>query len=146
MTDRNANKSIISAIQPIKGKDGKYHLNAPLSATPDDTWIESILISTVNKKVIDIQTPGSSFVQRSVFAMEGENGEGNIKGATIYNGKKLQMINSDNSMDAVISIDYFDSILPKRPMSFDEKRQWLIDNNIIGENAKANTIGYRIPT
>ena len=70
----------------------------------------------------------------------------NIKGATIYNGKKLQMINSDNSMDAVISIDYFDSILPKRPMSFDEKRQWLIDNNIIGENAKANTIGYRIPT
>ena len=146
LTDRNANKSIISAIQPIKGKDGKYHLNAPLSATPDDTWIESILISTVNKKVIDIQTPGSSFVQRSVFAMEGENGEGNIKGATIYNGKKLQMINSDNSMDAVISIDYFDSILPKRPMSFDEKRQWLIDNNIIGENAKANTIGYRIPT
>jgi hypothetical protein len=78
--------------------------------------------------------------------MEGENGEGEIKGATIYNGKKLQMINSDKSMDAVISIDYFDSILPKRPMSFDEKRQWLIDNNIIGENAKANTIGYRIPT
>ena len=56
------------------------------------------------------------------------------------------MINSDKSMDAVISIDYFDAILPKRPMSFKEKRQWLIDNEIIGDNAKANTIGYRIPT
>ena len=78
--------------------------------------------------------------------MEGENGDGKIKGATIYNGKKLQMINSDKSMDAIISIDYFDAVLPKRPMSFEEKRQWLIDNEIIGDNAKADTIGYRIPT
>jgi len=59
------------------------------------------------------------------------------------------MLNEDGSMDAVISMDYFDDILFKgkmNNMSFDEKRQWLIDNNIIGPNAKANTIGYRIPT
>jgi hypothetical protein len=59
------------------------------------------------------------------------------------------MLNEDGSMDAVISMDYFDEILFKgkmRNMSFNEKRQWLIDNNIIGPNAKANTIGYRIPT
>ena len=48
-------------------------------------------------------------------------------------------------MDAVISIDYFEDILPKN-LSFNEARQWLIDHNIIGEGAKANTIGYRIPT
>lgn len=58
------------------------------------------------------------------------------------------MINEDNSMDAVISIDYFESILPKG-LSFNEARQWLIDNGIIGQTGsgvKSNTIGYRIPT
>nr|DAR97109.1 MAG TPA: hypothetical protein [Caudoviricetes sp.] len=44
------------------------------------------------------------------------------------------MINSEGTMDSVISIDFFDSILPKG-LSFNEARQWLIDNNIIGENA-----------
>jgi hypothetical protein len=37
----------------------------------------------VNKEVINVKTPGHAFVQRSVFAMEGE-GETNI-----YNGKEL---------------------------------------------------------
>ena len=39
-------------------------------------------------------------------------------------------------MDAVISIDYFKSILPKG-LSFNQARQWLIDNGIIGPKAKA---------
>ena len=59
------------------------------------------------------------------------------------------MINEDNSMDAVVSMDYFDDIIFKGKlsnMSFNEKRKWLFDNGIIGKGAKANTIGYRIPT
>ena len=50
-------------------------------------------------------------------------------------------------MDAVISIDYFEHIIPKG-MSFDQARKWLFDNKIIGNRSdvKANTIGYRIPT
>ena len=55
------------------------------------------------------------------------------------------MINKEGSMDAVISIDYFQDILPKN-LSYNEARQWLLDHNIIGENATSNTIGYRIPT
>ena len=58
------------------------------------------------------------------------------------------MVNEDGSMDAVISIDYFENILPKG-LSFNEARQWLMDNKIIGNTGsgvKANTIGYRIPT
>ena len=55
------------------------------------------------------------------------------------------MINDKGSMDAVISIDYFESILPKG-LSFTQARQWLIDNKIIGSDADATTIGYRIPT
>jgi hypothetical protein len=33
-----------------------------------------------------------------------------------------------------------------REMSFDEARNWLINRGIIGPNATANVIGYRIPT
>ena len=137
LTSRNANKALIEAIRVENGE-----LVAPLASTPDATWIESIVISTVNKHVIDITTPGSSFIQRSVFATENtrKDGEGHIQG-----DEKLQMINEEGSMDAKISIDYFESILPKG-LSFNEARQWLIDNGIIGPNAHANTIGYRIPT
>ena len=152
LTARNANKALLEAIEV----DGNGNLTSVLAATPDASWIESILISTVNKKVIDIVTPGSSFVQRSVFAIEDKQkeGEGSIQSdanmpRSINNGEKLQMINNDGSMDAVVSMDYFDDILfvgKMKDMSFAEKRKWLIDNNIIGQGAKANTIGYRIPT
>jgi hypothetical protein len=68
------------------------------------------------------------------------------------------MINEDGSMDTVISIDYFDDILPKG-LSFAQAKQWLVDNGVISGfkindedmskqwvNAKAVMIGYRIPT
>jgi len=64
---------------------------------------------------------------------------------SINGGKRLQMINSEGTMDAVVSIDFFESLLP-HGLSFNEARQWLIDNNIIGENSTSETIGYRIPT
>lgn len=139
---RNANKNLIDALtyNPQTGS-----MNAPIASTADASWMESMLISAANKDIIDIMTPGSSFIQRSVFAIEGKNGEGNIQGQEIYNGKRLQMINEEGSMDAVISIDYFQDILPKN-LSYNEARQWLLDHNIIGENATSNTIGYRIPT
>ena len=142
---RGANKNLIDALT-IDESTGK--MKAPIAATQDASWMESMLISAANKDIVNITTPGSSYVQRSIFAMEGsaKDGDGKIQGAEIYNGKQLQMINPDGSMDAVISMNYFDSILPKNKMSFNEKRQWLIDNGLIGENAKANTIGYRIPT
>ena len=139
---RNANKNLIDALtyNPQTGS-----MNTPIASTADASWMESMLISAANKDIIDIMTPGSSFIQRSVFAIEGKNGEGSIQGQEVYNGKRLQMINEEGSMDAVISIDYFQDILPKN-LSYNEARQWLLDHNIIGENATSNTIGYRIPT
>lgn len=139
---RNANKNLIDALtyNPETGS-----MNTPIASTADASWMESMLISAANKDIIDIMTPGSSFIQRSVFAIEGKNGEGSIQGQEIYNGNRLQMINEEGSMDAVISIDYFQDILPKN-LSYNEARQWLLDHNIIGENATSNTIGYRIPT
>lgn len=139
---RNANKNLIDALT-INPETGQ--MNAPIAATSDASWMESMLISAANKDIINIMTPGSSFIQRSVFGIENEPGKGYIKGQDEYNGERLQMINEEGSMDAVISIDYFEDILPKN-LSFNEARQWLINHKIIGLNATANTIGYRIPT
>ena len=147
LSSRNANRGLIEALQ----LDEHGNFKCPIAATSDSTWIESILISSINKRIIDIITPGNSFVQRSVFAIEDSQTEGGSIQSdkdmvpSINGGKKLQMINKDHSMDAVISIDYFENILPK-DLSFNEARQWLIDNGIIGQGAKSNTIGYRIPT
>lgn len=147
LSSRNANRGLIEALQ----LDENGNFKCPIAATSDSTWIESILISYINKRIIDIVTPGNSFVQRSVFAIEGSQTEGGSiqsdkdMAPSINGGKKLQMINEDHSMDAVISIDYFENILPKG-LSFNEARQWLVDNNVIGQGARSNTIGYRIPT
>lgn len=159
LTSRNANKNTIDAITIKVDADGSKHLNIPLAAQSDPHWIESILTSALNKRIIDVKTPGNAFYQRSVFAMEGNvisddeydklpaAAKKLINWQTLNEGKQLQFINNDGSMDAVISIDYFEHIIPEG-MSFDQARKWLFDNNIIGNRSdvKANTIGYRIPT
>lgn len=160
LTSRNANKNTIDAITiKVDDADGSKHLNVPLAAQSDPHWIESILTSALNKRIIDVKTPGNAFYQRSVFAMEGHIVSDDeydtlpaaarkiINWQTLNEGKQLQFINNDDSMDAVISIDYFEHIIPKG-MSFDQARKWLFDNKIIGNRSdvKANTIGYRIPT
>ena len=160
LTSRNANKNTIDAITiKVDDADGSKHLNVPLAAQSDPHWIESILTSALNKRIVDVKTPGNAFYQRSVFAMEGNvisDDEYNklpaaakklINWQTLNEGKQLQFVNNDGSMDAVISIDYFEHIIPEG-MSFDQARKWLFDNKIIGNRSdvKANTIGYRIPT
>ncbi len=159
LTSRNANKNTIDAITIKVDADGSKHLNVPLAAQSDPHWIESILTSALNKRIIDVKTPGNAFYQRSVFAMEGNvisddeydklpaAAKKLINWQTLNEGKQLQFINNDGSMDAVISIDYFEHIIPEG-MSFDQARKWLFDNKIIGNRSdvKANTIGYRIPT
>lgn len=150
LTSRSANKNLIEAIQVVE-ENGVRRLRMPLAATSDSNWIESIITSKINKQIVDIITPGNAFYQRSVFQMEGDNKDvesGTIRedDGTIYNGKNLQILNEEGSMDAVISIDYFEHIIPKNLKTFEEQRQWLIDNNIIGSNAHSNTIASRVPT
>ena len=116
-----------------------------MAAMSSISWVESIISSEINRKVIDVNLPGNAYYQRSVFGMDSPSRT--LIGAELYNGKELQMINEEGSMDAVISIDYFYHIIPKNiRYNFNEARKWLIDNGIIGENAKANTMAYRIPT
>ena len=57
------------------------------------------------------------------------------------------MINEEGSMDSVISIDYFEHVIPNyNNLTFEQAKQWLIEHNIIGKDSKASTMSYRIPT
>lgn len=190
------NINLLSSLQVEGDEKSGYRLSMPVDAVQSSNFLESKLIAKINGEVIDTKTPGAAFIQRSVWGMQGsklfERSDGGIVGdnnVTLYNGRRLQMINKEGSMDCVLSIDYFKKLLgdfdiqtkrtfeltkdgakiplkdkdgnikvdkdgntiyktklEKRQLSFEKARQWLIDNGIIGEEAKANILAYRIPT
>jgi hypothetical protein len=81
-------------------------------------WLQSIIVSRINKAVLDINVTGNAFYQRSVWGMEGKGtiltqDDVTAAGITINNGNDLLMINEDGSMDAVVSIDFYYDIIPK---------------------------------
>lgn len=136
---------------------GKPELRVPLVALSSMNWIQSVINSKVNKSIVDINTPGAAFIQRSIFGMEGTTKSDILTqdeiSSDIYEGRELQFRNENGSMDCVLSIDFFANIIPEN-LSFEEARQWLIDNKVINgrlkdgtwSDADASIIGYRIPT
>lgn len=141
--DSDANDNVLSGLRIDENGD----LTMPLDALSDNKWLESRFISMINKDVVDVHMPGGAFIQRSAFGLEA-TAQDVITENMINDGKPLLMINEkDGSMDSVVSINLFKHIIPNyNKMTFRQARQWLIDHNIIGQNAKANAIGYRIPT
>lgn len=221
--------NLAQALQLVPYKDGegktRYRLNMPLDAVQSSNFLESKIISSINKAVIDTKTPGAAFIQRSIWSMEGATlydrrkgkliGDENIA-PSINGGKPLQMVNEEGSMDCVLSVDFFTKILgdlfhyttggdyilnefgnripvtrihkgktlykvksadmfnegkfvetwvddinnlpdgteviykknktEHHTRSFDEVRQYLIDQGVIGPKAKTNILAYRIPT
>lgn len=116
--------NLAQALQLIPYKDGsgktRYRLNMPLDAVQSSNFLESKIISNINKVIIDTKTPGAAFIQRSVWGVEGstlyDSRKGNIVGdddiaPSINGGKRLQMVNEEGSMDCVLSIDFFTKIL-----------------------------------
>ena len=139
--ESGANDNIMSALRVENGK-----LIIPLDALSDNKWLESRFLAMLDKAIVDVNLPGGAFIQRSAFGLEA-TGQDVITENMINDGKPLLMINDDNSMDSVVSINMFKHFIPNySKMTFREARQWLLDHNIIGKNAKANAIGYRIPT
>lgn len=196
LASRGASQEAIDAVSLTLDANGEPSMYIPPVAQNSLEWIQSIITSMINKNVIDINTPGAAFIQRSAWSMEGRTTVHNEEDLppSIYEGRELQMINEEGSMDCVLSIDFFDDIIPEdvvrddeghivyemndegqylyitttdengseirkrvpkmRKKSFEDARQWLIENGIIsgrkknGEwsNATANVIGSRIPT
>ena len=122
-------------------------MNLSLSAISNNSWLESRIISMINKEVIDVNLPGGAFIQRSAFGMAADQMDV-ISDKMLNNGVALKTVDEkDGSLQAIVSINLFKHIIPNYDkMTFTEARQWLLDHNIIGENAEPSAIGYRIPT
>lgn len=195
LASRGASQEAIDAVSLTLDQDGNYAMYIPPVAQNSLEWIQSIITSMINKNVIDINMPGAAFIQRSAWSMEGSTTVQGVEDLppSIYEGRELQMINEEGSMDCVLSIDFFDDIIPEdvvkdeeghvvyevddqgqflyttyeengsqirkripktRKKSFEDSRQWLIENGIISgrkkdgswSNAIANIVGSRIPT
>ena len=139
--ESDANDNVLTG---LKTKDDAFVI--PLSALSDNKWVESRFIAMINKKIIDVQMPGGAFIQRSAFGIEATSTKV-ITANMINDGRALKMKNEEGSMDSVVSINLFKHFIPNyKKMTFRQARQWLIDKKIIGSEATANAIGYRIPT
>lgn len=121
--------------------------NTPLDAISNNKFLESRYISRVNKDIVDVHMPGGAFIQRSAFGLEATSLDV-VSERMINDGKPLLTVNeTDGSMDSVVSINLFKHMIPGyKKMTFRQARKWLLDHNIIGPNAEAVAIGYRIPT
>lgn len=139
--ESDANDNVLSG---LKTANNKFIM--PLSSLSDNKWLESRFISMINKQVIDVHIPGGAFTQRSTLGLEATSTKV-ITPNMINDGRVLKSINEEGSMDSVVSINLFKYFIPNyENLTYREARQWLIDHEIIGDKAKANAIGYRIPT
>lgn len=139
--ESDANDNVLSG---LKTANNKFII--PLSSLSDNKWLESRFISMINKQVIDVHIPGGAFIQRSTLGLEATSTKV-VTPNMINDGRVLKSINEEGSMDSVVSINLFKYFIPNyENLTYREARQWLIDHEIIGDKAKANAIGYRIPT
>jgi len=134
-----------SDVVEILGEYDKENPDAnPLQALVDNAFVESKILSNILKKTVDIKAPGGMFIQMTPFGLK--HMDDSSAAYRINGGKKLRFLNSDGSMDCVVSITLFKDRLPQELNTYDEKVNWLRENNVIGENANPAAMGYRIPT
>jgi hypothetical protein len=53
--------------------DKKGNFKAPIASLSTRNWIESKIISLINKEVIDVNTPGGSAIQMASFGFKGKD-------------------------------------------------------------------------
>lgn len=183
MSKLNTQEDIVKYVTKfLRGNNVPEHIieafqdGVPAEALSIQKHIDTLSAKRIQEDIVRINTPGSAFIQRCVYGVEGPNVKfGNLE---LNDGEELKVVNSDGSMDCVLSIDYYveykfdkefncnvpyfkltpkgqkriklttiDSATGKeRPMSFEEIRKWLKDKGIIGKNAKTSILSYRIPT
>lgn len=167
LDQRDADANLIDGVQvverqrkrinPDTGEKETYtsrEFKVELEAMSSIDWIQSIIVSKINKEVCDINVKGNAFYQRPAWGVEGrptilDDETVDFVKRGINNGERLNEVNNDGSMDAVISLDFFYDILPSAIRDdFEKSREWLIKHKIIGstEDVHACCINARIPT
>lgn len=132
----NMNDNVLNGLTVEDG-----NTNAPISGLSDNSWIESGLISMLNKAIVDTNLPGGMFIQMSsiLYNRLAVTSDANRV-------RKLNFVNNDGSMDCVISINLLKHIIPNYDkMTFSQAKEWLIKHDIVGQDTKAIAMGYRIP-
>jgi hypothetical protein len=113
---------------------------APLSGVSNSAWMESSIISSINKSIIDVKTEGGMFIQMSSIAYN------HLNVRSDEHVRDLKFDNEDGSIECVISINLLKNIIPDyKNKSFAEAKEWLIKAGIIGKGTKSMAMGYRIP-
>lgn len=111
---------------------------------------EQSVASLIKSEIVDINTNGGAAVQQSVFGFVGTNQTvatdvGQFP--ALNNGKELKWHKENGTMEVYLSMNFFRAIIPEEyKTDYAAMRKWLMDNNIIGPNAKPFGVGYRIPT
>ena len=144
--DSGLSRDVISSFE-IDESTGQ--MRVPLSAQSNRRFIESRIISQVGKRAIDINTPGGSAIQHAFFGFKNTTiTDQESVGRAFNDGKDLSPLNEDGSMDCMLSTNFFRHVVPAsvRKQGYTAIREWLIEKNIIGQNAKPYALGYRIPT
>ena len=110
------------------------------------TVFENSVSAAVNADIININTKGGSAIQQSIFGFVGYGSES--VGTLNYNGgRELKWSAKEGSMQVMLSMNFFRAVIPNyKNLTHEQRRQWLIDHNVIGENSKPFGVGYRIPT
>ena len=131
------------------GLDENGEFRMPISALSSRNWIESRIISLVNKLCVDITTKGGAAIQMPDFGFKKTSVVelGDMEMSGFGDGKPLSFLRKDGSMEVMLTTNFFRHIVPiEHQSSFGAMRKWLLENKIIGKDAKPIGLGYRIPT
>lgn len=131
------------------GLDENGEFRMPISALSSRNWIESRIISLVNKLCVDINTKGGAAIQMPDFGFKKTSVVelGDMEMSGFGDGNPLSFLRKDGSMEVMLTTNFFRHIVPiEHQSSFGAMRKWLLDNEIIGPKAKPLGLGYRIPT
>lgn len=159
--------------------------NGVIASLSQRTIFEQSIVAAINRDIIDINTNGGSAVQQSIFGFVGNTFNrdqilsqdqtnthihDDFEGYDIIlnDGNELNWNRKDGSLEVILSMNFFRSVLPKNLKTYKEKRQWLIDHDFINgtksesynvkssedetetipikSNPKRFGVGYRIPT
>lgn len=145
-TGNGMSQEIIDALK----LDSKGNFKALIAALSVRNWIESKIISLINKEVIDVNTPGGSAIQMASFGFKANDviTDANEDTRPFNDGKKLSFDPKRGSMEVMLSTNFFRDVVPQdvQEQGYVAIRKWLLDNNIIGSQSDPYGIGYRIPT
>lgn len=119
---------------------------------------EQALCKLIEREVVEIRTNGGTAVQQSSFGFAGSPMVADQQFGqyhTYNNGEELKWITEDNSMEVLLSMNFFKPVVPKEfQTDYTTMREWLIEHDVIKGIKKDGTqskpkpfgVGYRIPT